>query len=75
MLDEIEVARDVQNSLVKELCLWIRLNEDQRRSNCVVKLKKRQLKYEKEHAENSQKLIDPRKVECRWAVQRYKSQG
>ena len=30
-LDEIEVARDVQSSLVKELCLWIRLNEDQRR--------------------------------------------
>ena len=30
-LDEIEVARDVQSSLVKELCLWIGLNEDQRR--------------------------------------------
>ena len=30
-LDEIEVARDVQSSLVKELCLWIRLNGDQRR--------------------------------------------
>ena len=30
-LDEIEVARDVQSSLLKELCLWILLNEDQRR--------------------------------------------
>ena len=30
-LDEIEVARDVQSSLVKELCLWIRVNGGQRR--------------------------------------------
>ena len=30
-LDEIEVARDVQSSLVKELCLWIRVDRDQRR--------------------------------------------
>ena len=29
-LDEIEAARDVQSSLVKELCLWIRVNKDQR---------------------------------------------
>ena len=42
-LDEIEVARDVQSSLVKELCLWIRVerkisdawNEDRTcNSNC-----------------------------------------
>ena len=30
-LDEIEAARDVQSSLVKELCLWIRVNRDQLR--------------------------------------------
>ena len=30
-LDEIEAARDVQSSLVKELCLWIRVDRDQRR--------------------------------------------
>ena len=30
-LDEIEVARDVQSSLVKELCLWIRVDGGQRR--------------------------------------------
>ena len=30
-LDEIEVARDVQSSLVQELCLWIRVNRDQLR--------------------------------------------
>ena len=29
--DEIEAARDVQSSLVKELCLWIRVNRDQLR--------------------------------------------
>ena len=27
----MKVARDVQSSLVKELWVWIRLNEDQRR--------------------------------------------
>ena len=30
-LDEVEAARDVQSSLVKELCLWIRVDGDQRR--------------------------------------------
>ena len=29
-LDEIEAAGDVQSSLVKELCLWIRVDRDQR---------------------------------------------
>ena len=30
-LDEVEAARDVQSSLVKELCLWILVDGDQRR--------------------------------------------
>ena len=30
-LDEVESARDVQSSLVKELCLWILVDGDQRR--------------------------------------------
>ena len=30
-LDEVEAARDVQSSLVKELCLWIRVDGDQQR--------------------------------------------
>ena len=46
------------------------------RSELRGKFKERQFKYEKEHAENSQKLIDPMQSRVQMgAAQCYKSQG